>query len=451
MSTKIVIIGGGFGGIYTAKHLLKQFKNNKEIEITLINKENYFLFTPMLHEVATGGLNRYHITESIRDILYAQNFHFLKAEVTEINFEQKMISTNNVCLYYDYLVIAIGATNNFFNISGADKYALQLKNIEDARNIKNKVIDCLEHAEMLAKQNNNNENNNQNNKQKSEEINQKNTNSNKINQEEIKRLLNFVVCGGGPTGVEITAELTEFIENNIKQFNSIKKENINIYLIQRDSRILSMLDQKCSDAAAATLQKKGIKIQLNCACTSMDENAIYFADKTKIESYTKIWSAGVKPNKIKTIPTIADERGFFHVNQYLQLEKRNEKDNAIQIINNVFVIGDCALFFNKNETKPVPQTAQAATKEAKIAAINIKNLIEKRELTEFHFSEAGFLVSIGQRYAIADIKGFHFKGLFAWFLWRTIYLFKIIGVKNKLRIMYEWTLRLFMRRENTRL
>ncbi|MBI5393214.1 NAD(P)/FAD-dependent oxidoreductase [Candidatus Woesearchaeota archaeon] len=458
MPTKIVIIGGGFGGVYTAKHLLDKYKNNNNVEITLINKENYFLFTPMLHEVATGGLNRYHVAEPIRDILHAKNFHFLKAQATEVNFDKKIVLTNHICLHYDYLVIAVGATNNFFNIPGVEKHSQQLKTVDDAKNIKNKIIDSLEHAEMLAREQSKYDNKQSNNQFR--------------NHEEIKKWLTFVVCGAGPTGVEVAAELIEFIESHLRQFNHVKKEDIAVYLIQRDAKILSQLDQKCIAAASYVLEKKGIKIKVNSACISMDKDSICFANGNNIKSYTKIWTAGVKPNTLKTIPAVVDQRGFFHVNNYLQLKETDgDKDNnnkdkknfanqyapiwAIRTIQNLIKRmqrQDFTKFSGyKNNKTPVPQTAQAATKEAKVVAANIINLIEKKELQEFHFSEAGFLVSLGQRYAIADIKGFHFKGFFAWWLWRTVYLFKIIGIKNKLRIAHEWTMRLFSKREHSRL
>ena len=151
MVKHIVIIGGGFGGIYTAKHLLKKFKNKNNFKITLINRDNYFLFTPMLHEVATGGLNRHNIVEPIREILKADNFEFIKCEVKEVDFNKKRVITNLCDLSYDYLVIAIGATTNFYNVPGADKYCLDIKNMKAVASVRNKIINSLELASKFHK------------------------------------------------------------------------------------------------------------------------------------------------------------------------------------------------------------------------------------------------------------------------------------------------------------
>lgn len=410
MVKHIVIIGGGFGGVYTAKYLLKKLKCRNDFKITLINRENYFLFTPMLHEVATGGLNRSNIVEPIRQILKADNFEFIKCRVKEIDFNKKIVYTNLCDLNYDSLVIAIGSTSNFYNISGAKEYCLDLKDIQAAASVRNKIIDSLELALKLK------------------------------NKEDISKYLTFCVVGGGPTGVELAAEISEFVKQMLKDnYKHLGKNNFKIYLIQKGDKIMPFIHPKCIEKASNELINKGVTLLLNSSVSKVFKDAVEINNNKKIYSNTIIWTSGIKPNEIKTIPKITDEKEYFHVNEFLQVDK----------MNNVFALGDCALFFNKNEDKPIPFLAQTAIKEAEYVTKNIINSIEGKNLEECRVRLSGLLVSIGQKYAVADIHGIRFKGFFAWWLWRTIYLFKLIGKANKFRVALDWTINLFSKRNTS--
>ena len=289
MRKQIVILGAGFGGVYTCKYLLNKLKN-KNIDIILVNKSNYFTFTPMLHEVATGGLDSHSSIEPIREIFKANNFKFLRDEVKEINFNEKKVILKSKFINYDYLVIAIGAKTNFYNIKGAEKNSITLKSLDDAAKIRKKIITSVEESVKAEDKN------------------------------KIKELLTFVIAGAGPTGVELAAEIHEFIDQNLKNNYKIDRNLINIILIQKGPKIMHQLDDSCIKLTQYRLEKKNIQILLNSTVTEVSEDFILINNKDKIITSTIIWTAGIIPNFIKTIPKITDERNYFHINNYLQVK-----------------------------------------------------------------------------------------------------------------------------------
>ena len=334
---KIVILGGGFGGIYTCKYLLKKLKNTK-VKVVLINKSNYFVFTPMLHEVATGGLNAYSSIEPIREVLNAQNFRFIRCGVNKIDFNEKKIYTEEFSVTYDYLVISIGARTNYFNISGAEENTIPLKTIEDASRIRKRIVTSLENSLIVS------------------------------DQDKLKQLLTFVIIGAGPTGVELAAEIEEFISQNLKYNFKINKDLIKIIMIQSGSKIMSHLsDEKIILLTKNKLESKGIKIIYNSKVTKVADNYLIINNKEKIYSNNIIWTAGVTPNIINTVPKISDEKNYFHVNKFLEVKN----------LKNVFALGDCALFYDEVKQQNAPALAQVASEQAKIASDNIVSLIDK--------------------------------------------------------------------------
>ncbi|MBI1972894.1 NAD(P)/FAD-dependent oxidoreductase [Candidatus Woesearchaeota archaeon] len=409
---RIVILGAGFGGVYTALHLLKRLKPKDQVEILLINKTNYFLFSPMLHEVATGGLNRSNIVQPIREILQRPQFNFIRCTAKEINLEKKTITTEKTVLSYDYLVIALGAENEFFNIPGAQEHTLPLKSLPDAVAIRNHVLDTLEYSSALLKVKNQ------------------------------KPDLSFVIVGAGPTGVELAGELAEFVDQNLQvNYPHLKEYGRKIYLLQRGPAIMPFICNHCRQDALKKLAKENVTVMTNAAVTKVAKEAVEINNKQKIATTTTIWTSGVKPATIPTTPKITDEKGFFPVDAYLRVKGAE----------NVYALGDCALLMNPPDGKPVPALAQAAVKEAKVLAQNILHDIRKQPLKQFTFKQSGLLVSVGKRFAVAEIHGIKFKGFFAWWLWRTIYLTKLVGFRNKLTVAYDWTLNLFFPRDTTQI
>ncbi len=256
---KVVILGAGFGGVYTALHLLKRIRKEDNIQITLVNKTNYFLFAPMLHEVATGGLNRSNIVQPIREILQHPNFDFLQSTVKSINTQKKIIATEKSTIGYDYLVIALGAENEFHNIPGAKEYALPLKTLQDAVAIRNHILDVLEQSSAMLK------------------------------LKKYDQNLTFAIVGAGPTGVEMAGELAEFIDQNLKRnYPHLKKYGRKICLVQKHPTILQFIEKKSREAALQKLLKEKVSIITNATVTKVTKEHIEINKKEGIATNTVI-------------------------------------------------------------------------------------------------------------------------------------------------------------------
>ena len=363
----VVIIGGGFGGIYSTKHLLK----NPNLKVTLISKVNYFLFTPLLHEVTVGSVNRHNIVEPIRDLFKSKKFSFIRSSVNKIDTRNNTIYFNNKKLNYDFLVIAIGSKPNYYNVPGAEEFSLPIKTIHDSIKIRNSILNSLENSYP-----------------------------------------NFVIIGAGATGVELAGDIADFVNENKRKYN-VKKPNI--YLIQAADKILP--NSNLHKESINLLLNKKIKVLLDSTVTKITKNKVLINNNRTINASTIIWTGGVTPNYIKTIPRLQDKNNFFLIDNYLKINK------------NVYAIGDCS--FNKNN--PTPFLAQTAIQQAKIVSNNIIQSIKKKPLQKFKFNNKGFIVSIGKREAIGEINypiKMKIKGMIAWVIKRHIYLSNIIGLQN---------------------
>jgi len=409
---RIVILGAGFGGVYTTLYLLKQMHRQEKIEILLLSKTNYFLFAPLLHEVATGGINRSNIVQPIREIIQHPNFKFLRCSAKEIDFNKRIITTEKTQIPYDYLVIAIGAENEFFNIPGAQEYALPLKSLQDAVIIRNHVLDCLEMSSALLQ----------------------------VKKDEPN--LVFVIVGGGPTGVELVGELAEFIDQNLRHnFPHMKDYERKIFLIQRGPEILPFMSNRSRQQALKKLAKEKVIVMTNAAVTKVTKEGVQINHKEMIITKTVIWASGIKPTTIVTNPKVTNEKGYFVADQQLRVQGQEA----------VYSVGDCAFVINPYNRKQTPALAQVAVRQARIAARNILHELRNEPQETFTFKLSGILVSVGKRFAVADIHGIKFKGFVAWWLWRTIYLSKLVGWRNKLQVAYDWTLNLFFPRDTTQI
>ena len=410
---KIVIVGAGFGGIYVARKLKKLIKSGL-VEVTLINKTNYFLFTPLLHEVATGGLSPISATEPIREIIRNTGIQFKQAEVTTINLSEKVIETNSEKIKFDYLVLSSGAETNFHGIPGAKENSLPLKSLRDALSIRTKIIDSFEKAAA-------------------EPVGEKRT-----------KLLTFVVVGAGATGVELVAEIAEFAVGTLYPYYAdtfCKKRDIKIILISREAEILSHFPKKLRDWSLQILNKKGISVLRDTSVTEIDENGASLKNGQKILSSNIFWTAGVSP----ILPQIIGNIGLTENN-------RVKVDKNLLALNqdSVFVLGDVA-YFENGQSGTVPMLAQAAVSQAKTVAENLQNILSGKPLQSFKYKSMGSLISLGEWQAVGDILGFKIKGKFAWWLWRTVYLFKFLSWKKRFRIASEWTINLFFSRDTTKI
>jgi NADH dehydrogenase len=421
----IVIIGAGFGGVYTAKYLLRELDDLADV--TLVSRDNYFLFTPLLHEVATGSLSHQSVVEPVAEIFRGTHLHFCQGEVHNIDLVGKSVQGENCSFQYDYLVIASGAETNTYGIPGVAEHSLKLKTLSDAVTLRKRVIESIKKA------------------------------SHTDDQAERKRLLSFVIVGAGPTGVELAAELTEFVFQVAKSYyaRALSAHEISITLIASSPDIVPQFSPKVRARALTILTRKGIEILLGTAVTKVSADGVEVKSGF-ISAGTIVWVAGVEAS----LPSMTGEvhlhkSGRLMVNEFLQIEGHTE----------AFAIGDAAM---------VPQLAQAAVQEAKVVAKNISTLIKVKQdcttdsslkitsrnmsacnpraqtppvLSRFVYKSKGMLISLGSWQAAGDIFGIHPGGPLMWFLWRTIYLFKFNSWRKRLSIVVEWTINLFTPRD----
>lgn len=409
--TKIVILGGGFGGLYTYKSLCKQFTPD-EVDITIVNKTNYFLFTPLLHEVATGSVSHHQVVESIRQVIYKNHTTLHVAEVLSVDLDKKIVKTSIDELSYDIIVVALGATTNFFNSPGAEENCLVLKDLHDALKLRTMLIESFEKASEMP------------------------------NPEDRKKELSFAIVGGGATGVELVSEMSELFLDTFSKYykNSINPEDISLYLVNRDPEILMPFHPSLRKIALDVLQKEGINVMLNTGVKEVKKDSIILMDDKALPVSHVIWTAGVKPNPpMFNHPVALDKGGRITVNPFLQIPDHPD----------VFVIGDMASLIGPDE-RPLPMLAQVAVRQGEYVGMNIKRAVMGKSLMPFSFKSQGELVSLGQHHAVANIFGFKFSGFIAWFIWRTIYLFKFLSSSKKFKIAMDWTVNMFYPRDITK-
>ncbi|MES2930405.1 MAG: NAD(P)/FAD-dependent oxidoreductase [Patescibacteria group bacterium] len=408
---KIVILGGGFGGLYTYLSLKKQFKKD-EIDITIVNRTNYFLFTPLLHEVATGSIAHHQVVESIRQIIYKGNATLHVAELMSVDCERKIVTTSIAEIPYDILVVALGATTNFFNAPGAQENCFVLKDLHDAIALRTAFIEAFEKASEIK------------------------------DPQARKKVLSFAIVGGGATGVELVSETADLFLNTFSKYyrGLIKTSDITLSIINRDPELLNVFHPRLRKNALRVLRHNGVNVILNTGVKEVKKNGIVLADDSLLEANLVVWTAGVKPNvPAFAHPVAQDPSGRIVVNSSLQILE----------CPNVFVIGDMASLAGKNG-KALPMLAQVAVRQGTHTGKNIKRLLEGQELMPFVYRSQGELASLGQWHAVANIGGIRFSGAFAWFLWRTIYLFKFLSGSKKIKIAVDWTVNLFYPRDITK-
>jgi NADH dehydrogenase len=409
--TKIVILGAGFGGVYTAMHLEKLLAHAPEVDITLVNRENFFLFTPMLHEVAASDLDITHIVNPIRKLLHRANF--FEGDVEYIDLPNKCIGVSHGYephmheLPYDHLVLALGSITNFFNLPGLEEHALTMKSLGDAIYIRNRLIANLEEA------------------------------CSECAVQGRAPLLTVVVAGGGFAGVETIAGINDFLRESVRFYPNLSEEMLGIVLVHPGAVILPELGPKLGAYAQKKLLQRGVDIRTNTRVTGVTEHEVTLSDGSTIPSSTVVWTAGTSPNPLLTALPCAKERGRVVVNEYMEVPEWP----------GVWALGDCALVPDPKTGTPYPPTAQHALRQGKVLARNITATMRGGQKKPFIFSTLGQLAAIGKRTGVANILGVNFSGFLAWWLWRTIYLSKLPRVEKKLRVMLDWTLDLIFSKD----
>lgn len=405
---KIVILGAGFAGIYALKSIYRHLKNWDDFDIVIIDRNNYFIFTPLLHEVATGGINPGDIVDPVRDIAEKSTEHY-QAEVLSIDLKQKLVDTSQGHVPYDYLIAALGAATNYFGVEGADKYTFGIKNIEEARRLKNHLIHIFDEANL------------------------------ELNPEKRKDILRVVFIGGGATGVELAGEVFEFLKEINKKFLHIADNEMEFYLIEAGDRLLPTFHKSFSRKALKILKKKGFKILFGDPCAKVSEYGIDCVSANTIKSKTIIWTSGILPSAIPLIPGVEKQKGRILIEPVLNLKNFPE----------VFILGDQAAFPD-SRFGLLPPTAQVAMEQGRHAGKNLARLIGGKPMLPFHYFHKGDLVSIGKWKAFADIGrqgGLRFSGPIAWLIWRLNYLIRMPRFSKKARLFFDWILYFISRRD----
>jgi NADH dehydrogenase len=395
---RVVILGGGFAGAYCAQ-VLEKITKNTETEIVLIDRNNYFIFYPLLVEAGTGSLEPRHAVVSIRKFLKRTIFRM--AEATDINFKEKQISYKNYELFdeqvllHDQLVLALGSVT------------FQMKSLTDAVALRDRAIQLLELADTTE------------------------------NLSKRQAMLHLVVVGSNFTGVEVAGEFDVFLKEASRYYKNVNASDCKITLIEIADRILLALDNELSNYAAQHLRRRGINIKLRTSISKINSDYVILDDGLKLPTHTVIWCAGIAPNPIvKKLPLPTDERGYILC----------ERDLQVKGYNDVWAIGDCAVNVDP-DGNPYPPTAQHAVGEAKHAAKNITGLIHGKEPTACKLLSKGALVPLGCRTAVAMVFGIKLSGFRAWFLWRTVYLLKMPGWAKRIRVALDWTMDLLFKRD----
>lgn len=388
---RIIIIGGGFGGIEIARRI-----DSKKFEVLLIDKQNYFTFQPLLYQVATGGLEPDSVAYPLRKIISKnRNVVFRMGEATKIDREKRELETTIGVLPYDILVIACGAMTNFFGMKELEENALSLKSVTDALNMRSFILQNFE-AALLSK-----------------------------DKMEQKRLMNFVVVGGGPTGIEISGALAELKKHVLPHdYPELDISMMGITILESGSNVLDAMSKYAKEQTKKQLQEIGVALLMNSQLISYNGKEAKLKDGTVISTSALIWTAGVKGNlPVGLMPEVIVKGNRISVDDF----------NRVKGMNNIFAIGDIASM----ESGPHPMLAPVAMQQGKNLA---KNLNQKSETQwkKFVYSDKGTMATIGRSRAVADLKFIHLKGFFAWIAWLFIHLMLLVGFRNKVIVFINW-------------
>ena len=394
---RVVIIGGGFAGVALAKKLSK-----KELQVVLLDKHNYHNFQPLLYQVSTGGLEPDSIAYPIRKILKDfPNFYFRLADVSEVNTEKNKVISNIGELRFDYLVIASGSKTNFFGNESIEANSMEMKTIPQSLNLRSLILENFEDALLTS------------------------------NLHERNALMNFVIVGAGPTGVELAGALAEIKKGILpKDYPDLDTRTVQINLVQSGDRILKEMSEKASQKAEDFLEKLGVQIWKNVRVTGYDGNVVTTNSDLTFESETVIWAAGVKGAAIKGIDgeTLITRSNRIEVNQF----------NQVKGYNNIFAIGDVAQMTTDKTPHGHPMMAQPAIQQGKQLGENLLRLIENKPLKPFKYKDKGSMATVGRNKAVVDLPKFKFQGVFAWFVWMFVHLFFLIGFRNRVVVFINW-------------
>ncbi len=422
---RVVVLGGGFAGVYTAKYLTEMLGKRDDVEVELLSAENYFVFQPLLPEVAAGGIAATHVVNPLRELVPRALFRCCTIRSVDVEGSRVLVSQGEglelVSVPYDHLVFAFGKVTSFASMPGVAEHALAMKDLSDAFRLRNHVIQCLELADI------------------------------ETDPSTKQALLTFVVAGGGFSGVETIGELHELVMRSLEYFPRIREDQVRFKLVHAQSTILPEMPPKLGQAAREILERRGIEMILDARVRAASRDHVHLSTGVVIATRTFVCTVGNAPNPIAkhTLETW----GFKEATVGGRPIGVFETDATLQCVGRpgYWAVGDCAGIPRQGGEGFCPPTAQFAIREAEACARNIVATLDGKERKPFAFKALGILASLGQRSAVAEVFGIKLTGFFAWFLWRTIYLAKLPGFARRLRVALDWTLDLFFPRDITQL
>ncbi len=395
---RIVIVGGGFAGVSMAKSLA-----NKNVQVVVLDKHNYHTFQPLLYQVSSAGLEPDSIAYPLRKIIKKhKNSFFRLAEVSHIDTDKKEIHTNIGNLSFDYLILATGTKTNYFGNKNIEANSMPMKKVPQALNIRSLMLQNFEKAAIAN------------------------------SEEEKKALLNFVIVGGGPTGVELAGAIAE-LKNHIlpRDYRDLDTKTMQIHLLEGNNKVLPPMSKHASKKAEQFLKKLGVKVHCNTFVKDYDGKTVLTNSELILKSETLIWAAGVTGDPIKGLDTnaLTERVNRYKVNRY----------NQVKGYETIFALGDIALMETEKFPNGHPQVAQPAIQQGKLLGKNILRLIENKPLIKFTYNDKGSMATVGRNKAVVDLKHYKFAGFLAWFIWMFIHLMSLVGFRNRMIVFFNWS------------
>ncbi|MFO1077182.1 MAG: FAD-dependent oxidoreductase [Planctomycetota bacterium] len=409
--TRIVILGGGFGGLYAGMRLERIFADDPHVEVTVVNQDNFLLFTPMLHEVAASDLDLTHVVSATRKLL--QHARFVNGEVRGIDLARRTVTIahgeerREHRLRYDHLVVGLGSVTNFYGLPGLAEGAFTMRTLGDAIALRNRLIASMEEASVVD------------------------------DPEQRARLLTFVVAGGGFAGVETIAAINDFARETLRFYPRLSPADLRVVLVHSGDRILPELSGSLGRYAQEKLTARGVEVRLQARVQALNARGVALADGTELPTRTLVWTAGTAPHPLLATLPCAKERGRIVV----------EATMAVPQHPGIWALGDCAAVPDLVRGGSCPPTAQHATRQGTTLADNLAAAMRGRPLRPFRFRMLGQLAALGRRSGVAQVFGMRFSGFVAWWLWRSIYLSKLPGFERKVRVAVDWSLDLLFTKD----
>ena len=407
---RVLVLGGGFGGVYAARRLERLTRRGVPLDVTLVSRDNFFLFTPMLHEVAASDLDITHIVSPLRTLLGRTTIFVGDVEAIDLACRRVVVShgleRHTHALGFDHLVIALGSVTNFYQLPGLEAHALTMKTLGDAIHLRNRVIATLEEADAECAGGDDGP-------------------------------LTFVVAGGGFAGVETLGALNDFVRGALRYYPRLRGRVPRMVLVHAGGEILPELGTRLGAYARRRLEARGLDVRLDTRVTAVTPHGVHLSDGGVIASRLVVWTAGTSPHPLLRQLPCALDRGRIVVDDTL----------AVPGWPGIWALGDCAVVPDRRSGGFFPPTAQHAIRQASTLAGNVVSTVRGRRPTPFVFTTLGQLAAIGRRTGVARILGVNFSGFFAWWLWRTIYLGKLPRFEKKMRVAIDWTLDLLFAKD----